>query len=55
MRYEAFIFDNVVFRRKGSLLVWLSDDAAHLPVQMRFQMGFPIGSVGLELEKVERS
>lgn len=55
IRYEAFIFDNIVFRKKGSLLVWLSDDAAHLPVQMRFQMGFPIGTISLELEKEDRT
>jgi hypothetical protein len=54
-RYEAFIFDNVVFRKKGSLLIWMSDDAAHVPVQMRFQMGFPIGNIGLELEKAEKN
>ncbi len=54
-RYEAFIFDNVVFRKKGSMLVWLSDDPAHVPVQMRFQMGFPIGSVTLELEKADKT
>lgn len=54
-RYEAFIFDNVVFRKKGSLLVWLTDDVGHVPVQMRFQMGFPIGNITLELEKAERS
>jgi hypothetical protein len=55
VRYEAFIFDNVVFRKKGSLLVWLSDDASHIPVQMRFQMGFPIGNIGLELEKADHT
>lgn len=55
VRYEAFIFDNVLFRRKGLMLVWLSDDAAHIPVQMQFQMGFPIGTVTLELEKAERT
>jgi hypothetical protein len=54
MRYEAFVFDNVLFRRKGSLMVWVSDDAAHLPVQMQFQMGFPIGNITLNLEKAER-
>lgn len=54
-RYEAFIFDNVVFRKKGSMLIWLSDDAMHVPVQMRFQMGFPIGSITLELEKAEKT
>ena len=55
VRYEAFIFDNVVFRKKGSMLMWLTDDAAHVPVQMRFQMGFPIGSITLELEKATKS
>ena len=54
-RYEAFIFDNVVFRRKGSLLFWLSEDAAHAPIQLRFQMGFPIGTITLELEKAEKT
>ena len=55
VRYEAYIFDNVVFRRKGSLQIWLTDDAAHVPIKMRFQMGFPIGNITLELEKAERS
>jgi len=55
IRYEAFIFDNVVFRKRGSLLVWLTEDPAHVPVQMRFQMGFPIGNISLELEKEDRS
>ena len=55
MRYEAYIFDNVVFRRKGSLQIWLTEDPSRIPVQMRFQMGFPIGNITLELEKVERS
>ncbi len=55
VRYEAFIFDNVVFRKKGSMLMWLTDDAAHVPVQMRFQMGFPIGSITLELEKAGKT
>ena len=54
-RYEAFIFDNVLFRRRGLLLIWLTDDAAHVPVQLQFQMSFPIGNITLELEKAERS
>ncbi len=53
-RYEAFIFDNVVFRRKGELLLWLSEDNAHIPLQLRFVMGFPIGNITLELEKAEK-
>jgi hypothetical protein len=51
VRYEAFIFDNVIFRRHGSLFVWVSEEAKRVPVQLRFQMGFPIGSISLELQK----
>jgi hypothetical protein len=54
VRYETFVFNNVLYRRKGRLLVWLTDDAQRLPVQMRFVLGFPLGDVTLELEKVER-
>ena len=54
VRYEPFIFDEVLYRRKGRLLIWMTDDADHVPVQMRFQMGFPIGSITLELEKHEK-
>lgn len=50
VRYEAFLFDDVLYRRKGRLFIWLSDDAAHIPVQFRFQLGFPIGTVTVELE-----
>lgn len=54
IRYETFIFNNVLYRRKGRLLIWMSDDAQRLPVQMRFVFGFPLGDITLELEKVER-
>lgn len=51
VRYEAFVFDNVLFKRKGRLFIWLTDDASHVPVQLRFQMGFPIGTITVELDK----
>ena len=54
IRYETFVFDNVLYRRKGRLLLWISDDAQRLPVQMRFLFGFPLGDITLDLEKVER-
>ncbi len=54
VRYEAFLFDNVLYRRKGRLLLWLTDDPERLPVQMRLQMGFPIGNVAIILEKDSR-
>ncbi len=55
IRYELFIFDNVLYKRKGRMLMWLSDDADRLPVQFRLQMGFPIGSVTVQLEKHQRT
>ncbi|MBV8549661.1 MAG: DUF3108 domain-containing protein [Acidobacteriaceae bacterium] len=54
VRYEAFLFDNVLYKRKGRLFIWLTDDAERLPVQFRMQMGFPIGTITVELEKKER-
>lgn len=54
IRYETFVFDNVLYRRKGRLLIWITDDQQRLPVQMRFLFGFPLGDVTLDLDKVER-
>jgi hypothetical protein len=53
IRCEAFLFDNVLYRRKGRLFIWLSDDPSRIPVQLRLQLGFPIGTVSVELEKRE--
>lgn len=54
VRYEAFVFDNVLYRRRGRLFVWVTDDSEHVPVQLQFQMGFPIGGITLQLEKQEK-
>lgn len=54
IRYEAFLFDNVLYKRKGRLFIWLTDDAAHVPVQLRIQLGFPVGTVTVELEKQQQ-
>jgi hypothetical protein len=53
-RYEAFLFNDVLYKRKGRLLIWLTADAARVPVQFRFQLGFPVGTISLELEKQEK-
>jgi uncharacterized protein DUF3108 len=53
IRYEALVFNNVVYRRKGRLFMWITDDADRIPVQFRLQMGFPVGTITLELEKHE--
>ncbi|MBV9081562.1 MAG: DUF3108 domain-containing protein [Acidobacteriaceae bacterium] len=53
-RYEAFLFDNVLYKRKGRLFIWITDDADRLPVQFKIQLGFPIGNISLELEKQQK-
>jgi hypothetical protein len=48
------VFNNVLYRRKGRLLIWVTDDAQRLPVQLRFMFSFPLGDITLELEKVDK-
>ena len=55
IRYEAFLFDNVLYKRRGRLFIWISEDASRIPVQFKLQLGFPIGNVTVELEKQQRS
>jgi hypothetical protein len=55
VRYEASIFNGVIYRRPGRLHVWLTDDDRRLPVQIRVRMQFYIGSITLQLDKVEAS
>jgi hypothetical protein len=54
VRYEAFLFDNVLYQRKGRLWIWMTEDPAHVPVQIRVRLGFPIGSITLTLDKREQ-
>lgn len=53
LRYEANMLNGVIYSRKGRAFVWLTDDARHLPVQIRLRMQFPIGTVTLQLSKEE--
>ena len=55
IRYEAFLFNNVLFRRSGRLFAWLTDDDRRLPVQIRIRMPFYVGTVTLQLEKGGRN
>ncbi len=50
---EAFVFNNVLYKRRGRLLFWLTDDERKIPVQVRFKLPFYIGTVTLELIKEE--
>ncbi|MBL8173493.1 MAG: DUF3108 domain-containing protein [Bryobacterales bacterium] len=52
IRYEAHLFNDVLFRRKAKLYVWLTEDDRKLPVQIRVRLGFPVGTITLQLEKV---
>jgi hypothetical protein len=52
-RYEAYVFGGVLYTRKAQLLIWVSDDARRLPVQIRVRLSFPIGTITLQLEKEE--
>jgi hypothetical protein len=54
IKYEAFLFDNVLYKRRGRLFIWVTDDAERTPVQMRFEIGFPVGNILLQLEKQQR-
>jgi hypothetical protein len=51
IRYEAFLFNDVLYRRYGHLYVWLTDDARKLPVQIRVRLQFAVGTITLQLEK----
>ena len=53
IRYEAFLFNSVIYRRSGTLQFWLTDDDRRLPVQVRVRLQFPIGAITLQLEKSE--
>ena len=53
IRYEIYLFNNVLFHRSAHLNVWLSDDRRRLPIQVRVRMPITIGTITLELDKPE--
>ena len=55
LRYEAFLFNGELYGRKGRMFIWISEDERRLPVQVRIQLPFIIGTVTLTLEKAERT
>jgi hypothetical protein len=54
IRYEVFVFDNVLFKRSGHLHIWLTDDNSRLPVQLQVRLQFTIGTITFKLEKEEK-
>jgi len=53
VRYEVYLFNNVLYKRSARANVWLSDDRRRLPVQIRVRMTITIGTINLVLEKHE--
>jgi hypothetical protein len=52
-RIEPDVFSGKLFKGKGRMYVWFSDDINRLPVQMKAQIG--IGTITASLAAVERS
>lgn len=55
IRYQADLMNGVVYTRKGHVDIWLSGDEQKLAVQIRVRMNFPVGTVTLQLEKLEHA
>jgi hypothetical protein len=53
IRYEAFLFNDILYHRNGHLYVWLTDDDRRLPVQIRARLEFHVGAITLQLVKAE--
>jgi len=53
IRYEAFLFNDILFKRNARLFIWISDDARRLPVQVQVRMRIHIGTVTFTLDKVD--
>jgi hypothetical protein len=55
IRYEAYIFNGVLFKKSARLQFWVTDDTKRVPVQLRARMPFPIGTITFQLDKDERT
>ncbi|SPE29563.1 conserved exported hypothetical protein [Candidatus Sulfopaludibacter sp. SbA3] len=53
IRYEVYLFNDVLYHRQAHLNLWISDDRRRLPVQIRVRMPITIGTITLQLEKHE--
>lgn len=53
VRYEVYLFNNVLFSKPGHLHIWLTDDERRLPVQLQVRLQFTIGTITFRLLKEE--
>jgi hypothetical protein len=51
VRYEADLFNDVIYRRSGRVFIWLTDDSRRLPVQIQVKLHLAIGTITLQLDK----
>ena len=51
IRYQAYLFNDVLFRRNAHLYIWLSDDARKMPVQIQIRLQIAIGTITFKLSK----
>ena len=49
IRYQAHLFDGVLYERKASMYFWLTDDERRMPVQFQVRLRFYIGTITLRL------
>ncbi len=54
VRYEIFLFNDVLFKRAGHLHIWLTDDERRIPVQLQVRFPFTIGTITFRLLKDEK-
>ena len=52
-RYEVHMFNEVLVNRKARMYMWITDDNRRLPVQLRLKLSVLVGTITLQLEKVE--
>lgn len=55
IRYEAYLFNGVLYRRPAHLYLWLTDDSRKLPVRIQVRLHFTIGTITLQLEKEDKT
>lgn len=51
IRYQAYMFNDVLFHRSAHLYIWLSDDSRKLPVQIQIRLQIAIGTITFRLQK----
>jgi hypothetical protein len=54
IRYQAYLFNDVLYRRSAHLYIWLTDDAKRTPVQFQIRLQIAIGTITFKLAKEEK-